>query len=356
MPECSNNECEDKFTGRLIKCSACKLDFCKTCGQLTETEMRCLSLRNPKLKFLCINCDPAGEADSNEVQLNNASEESLIDTEHNGKKNNCPDIENVSVELFISEIQKLTNIIQDLKKQVDNLKLSNIDLVKTITSEEFLISHTNIMASTQKKPKTLEVSAGTDSKSHAPTSYAQIARNTSSVGSAFHTGAIPRQRPRQEPPLGDNTRQRNEAKNTENQKNNTNGNFAVAENLPRVKRNNYKNTERIGSAKHDRSNGALCGAAQKKMAWFYVGKIKNKDVTADEWLKYLKEDNKDEKFIVEKLKTHGSFAAFKIGAPFNLLGKLNDEEYWPAGVVIRRFNIRHKGSFLEKSEEIPKNM
>lgn len=53
---------------------------------------------------------------------------------------------------------------------------------------------------------------------------------------------------------------------------------------------------------------------------------------------YLKLKDKEIDFTVEKLNTLGRFAAFKVGAPFHMFNKLNDENYWPPNVEIRRFN------------------
>lgn len=108
----------------------------------------------------------------------------------------------------------------------------------------------------------------------------------------------------------------------------------------------------IGSSHQDRSGGILSGAAQPQMAWFYVGRIKNPQATVEDWQNYLKEENDKAKFIVEKLETKGQYLAFKIGAPFRLLHKLSNEDFWPPGVSVRRFNFwptkkQNEGHFLE---------
>lgn len=52
------------------------------------------------------------------------------------------------------------------------------------------------------------------------------------------------------------------------------------------------------------------------------------------------------KFIVEKLNTHyNDFISFKIGADFELYDKLHSIDFWPEGIVIRRFNFfRQRGA------------
>lgn len=100
-----------------------------------------------------------------------------------------------------------------------------------------------------------------------------------------------------------------------------------------------KPEQKIGTAQDDGFGGILMGAAQPKTAWLYVGKIRNKEATELNVHNYLNQRNKEETFIVEKLDSRSSFAAFKIGAPFKMLDTLNDESFWPAGVCVRRFNF-----------------
>lgn len=120
-----------------------------------------------------------------------------------------------------------------------------------------------------------------------------------------------------------------------------------------VKRRRRRVEQKIGRATEDRSNGQLAGAAEERKAWFYLGKIRNKDATVDMARAYLSGEERSENFIVEKLVSKGECAAFKIGVPFGLKEKLDDENYWPAGVCIRRFYfpIKRGGHFLLESAQ-----
>ncbi|KAG5861399.1 hypothetical protein JTB14_004096 [Gonioctena quinquepunctata] len=85
-----------------------------------------------------------------------------------------------------------------------------------------------------------------------------------------------------------------------------------------------------------RSNGLSIGNGTAKRARFYLRKVKNKETTPEMWIKWLKEDNKNADFVVEKL---GKCSLSKIEAPINLMEKLQNVDYWPPGVTVRRFNF-----------------
>ncbi|KAG5866209.1 hypothetical protein JTB14_003227 [Gonioctena quinquepunctata] len=114
------------------------------------------------------------------------------------------------------------------------------------------------------------------------------------------------------------------------------------------KKNKRNGQVTISTAKNDGSNGLLVGDAKPKKAWFYVGNVTNKEAT---WIEWLEEDDANEDYTVEKLNNVGPYSSFKIGAPIRMLAKMNDADFWPPGVLVRRFNLPKTDNEDDKKPE-----
>lgn len=71
---------------------------------------------------------------------------------------------------------------------------------------------------------------------------------------------------------------------------------------------------------------------------------KSKIAAESDVREYLKPENIDQAQLhVEKLESKGNYIAFKIGFPYELKEKLSNENYWPTGILVRRFNFNNQG-------------
>lgn len=121
--------------------------------------------------------------------------------------------------------------------------------------------------------------------------------------------------------------------------------------VTRRKRKNRSDV--IGSKKLDNSEGSLIGADRRM--WLYVGRTSaqtNEQVVLD----YLSLNTGIKDFEVTKLPSRGIYPSFKVSAPFSVKEKLQDPDFWPSGVLTRRFNFRRSdflsGSNAAKSAEM----
>ena len=79
--------------------------------------------------------------------------------------------------------------------------------------------------------------------------------------------------------------------------------------------------------------------AAEKMAWLYLGNLK-KNTTTEKVKKYLESNGIQDNIECEELHTIGDKKAFKIGFPFKFLGSTDRPDFWPQGIVVRRFRFR----------------
>ena len=79
-------------------------------------------------------------------------------------------------------------------------------------------------------------------------------------------------------------------------------------------------------------------AAERK-AWLYIGKLK-KNTTSDTVTRYLERNGIQGETTCEELHTLGDKKAFKVGFPFHHLKEAELPEFWPQGIIVRRFRFR----------------
>ncbi|KAJ4427057.1 hypothetical protein ANN_26856 [Periplaneta americana] len=78
--------------------------------------------------------------------------------------------------------------------------------------------------------------------------------------------------------------------------------------------------------------------AAEKMAWLYIGRLK-KSTTPETVAKYLERNGIQGNIICEELHNLGGKKAFKVGFPFNHIEETERSDFWPQGVIVRRFRF-----------------
>lgn len=79
----------------------------------------------------------------------------------------------------------------------------------------------------------------------------------------------------------------------------------------------------------------------------YVGRLRQ-ETTPEAVKRFLERKGIEGEMVCDEL-TSISSKSFKVGIAFNLLDKTTDTNFWPAGIVVRRFRFfwRSEGASLE---------
>ena len=73
----------------------------------------------------------------------------------------------------------------------------------------------------------------------------------------------------------------------------------------------------------------------------YIGKLKQS--TMEERIKtYLANNGITGEIESEELPTKDSIKAYKVAIPITKLKKIEDPQFWPGGVVVRRYRFRRR--------------
>ena len=79
--------------------------------------------------------------------------------------------------------------------------------------------------------------------------------------------------------------------------------------------------------------------AAQRYAWLFLGRLKE-DTTPDKVKNYLQNNGIQGNLNCEEIESRGRNKAFKIGIPFEYLETVNASDFWPEGVLIKRYLFR----------------
>lgn len=92
--------------------------------------------------------------------------------------------------------------------------------------------------------------------------------------------------------------------------------------------------------------------AAEKIAWIFVGRLKattNSEMVSN----YMTKRGVREVIECEEIRSRGPNKAYKVGIPFGYLQTIQDPDFWPNGVQIKRYRFRrqyNEGASLEDRE------
>lgn len=124
----SCSKCKIELSGdelnKKIKCDYCKSQFCQRCSELSPTEIRSMQLTTKRvLKYACNECDAIIKTRFERLFQQFTEKQSEIQEQF---------------ETHLKTLQEdMVENINNLKTEVDNLKQSNIDLIKLLTDDKF---------------------------------------------------------------------------------------------------------------------------------------------------------------------------------------------------------------------------
>lgn len=116
-----------------------------------------------------------------------------------------------------------------------------------------------------------------------------------------------------------------------------NGDFVPV--ISRKKRRQISNQKNIFGKAKIAPEASFAAFPRPRKAWFYLGKVKQ-DTTEDIITNYISSKVSNQQTLtIEKLPTKGTTQSFKIGIHFDEKDVLLSEDFWPEGVIVRRFNF-----------------
>lgn len=319
-----------------LKCKYCKKSIqktsakCVTCSAMYHTSC---ALRIAGLvavgKGNYVKCCP-----NNESEVNNPNDQPL-------RANNIKAFETLSQELqkckteILKELhekekilcEKIQNLEQTLKglqgnleqNQVNPATLQNKPVIRSLTADQPNGEVSNIRkrigsrSDTQGRPNLNSKHKQEKLESNQPDSnYVNISQKDknnsvtlSQVSSAIENALV--QTEKQEEP------------------------FILVKHRPRASRGSAKNV-----------NDLLPAAESRR--WLYIGKVAS-TVNAETVENYIKNKitiNNGRDLIVEQLRTIGNTNSFKVGITSEIYEDINKCEFWPSGVIFRRFNFKRQ--------------
>ncbi|KAK9873560.1 hypothetical protein WA026_022973 [Henosepilachna vigintioctopunctata] len=93
--------------------------------------------------------------------------------------------------------------------------------------------------------------------------------------------------------------------------------------------------------------------AKSRKIWLFVGRVEL-EVRELDVLNYIKEKcniSNEAEITVKKLSFEGRSASFRVGVQFKHSEQVNSSDFWPEGLVIRRFNFGKNTTKLTNTNE-----
>lgn len=350
--KCNRDGDADKFS---VTCDRCGLVYCLKCSKLTSTELRAVVLKSRIMKFFCEKCD---------------------DSQHTGVLDNLEtpdgadefDMENAGNSFLALNalIQPFFDKISNLEIEIKNLKESNIELIRMLTKKPELITGVDIINQKNigyiKNADKVKINTGV------------LASNENKVKVSTHN------KPERETKSADKLGvEKCMTKNGRTLKDDCDANvtgqmsMSQLDNGPSMATedsSNYCSNEPGGEFHEVRyrkrrptkalelrqgtANEVNVFSSEPKKAWLYIGKAGIK-TNCDIVKKYI--SNKlgidDDQLVVESLRSAGAARSYKVGVYYDYYDQVNKPEFWPAGVVFRRFSFSSPRYFHQPELPIP---
>lgn len=257
-----------------IICDRCGAKFCQSCSGLGSTEIRCMPLRERKLKFFCGSCINVGDQHATLVEQILDSLKPLFDA------------------TFTKLKEATKSQISALSQQVADLAESNKDLIR-------LLDPTPAIRNTIQS----------DSLPH-PKVGKPIAAPLPKKAPILHQSLNPRSRRSSANAAGE------------------------------IKAAAVKNYVRGTAPTPEVAMGSDLNsfAAVARRAYLYIGNV-NPGAGKETITNYIKKKVPGVDFVIDELpkREEALSRAFKLTVDFTLLETFNKSDFWPQGVIVKRF-------------------
>lgn len=307
---CSTDENE------LVVCDYCGAAVCKDCSGLTVTELRAVAINKRILLFLCPECKSKTRITCN------FSAETLGNLIRESIERMVPAV----VEMMTTDLRRLldddngviTSKMDKLSDDIENLKASNIDLVRTcsrlrdvggrhhmLAPEDAHVGHPQNKFTTKARLR----SSGQPPETQSSKPIQPVVVNALPSGNRYsHSPSSETRKHISQPTSG--------------------------KSVPSV-----RSAPIVGSRRPADGVGIAAAKVYRKTSVF-VSRL-DKDVSAEDLTKYLSSTfGKEEKFVVEEQKVRsGDYRSYRVEGKYDLLEDLLTPSNWPENIFIKKFRF-----------------
>lgn len=352
-PECGY--CKRTIVKSSAKCSICNKVYHPSCAN--KAKKCCNEDLTTSSDFSTGDISPMSENVNKKLSIESTHQELLLKIIFELESKNAVLTENnsllkfkiSSLEVELNNKQMMINNLSTKKDLNTNMRVDKTyKHVQIDVTEDAPLNYINLMDTATAVPNRL--STPTDIRINAADAPTSGALNKPSVSTAENDS----------PRNNGNREIKSKASNTENMNSNAEFGNQVDETrwttVTNKKKNHLtlsnqhqdKNETTKKSSKNKTKRSTLCtgtintntnikGAIRRK--WIYVGRIAG-DVSEVDVQNFLSNLHGNQMIEVKKLPTKGPNSSFSIGVPSeDLYIKLNDPNFWPAGITIREFNF-----------------
>lgn len=363
---------ESSETGQLLACDKCGLPSCQDCIRLSTTEMRSVLLKKRSLIYLCTDCRPKFDrfvqTDGTCRGTNDAVDESA--KEDRIREIVVSTLEELIPIVFKTATANLATQISDVDLKIDMVlkrlqtagKVENVEAQRNVVGAGFAVHSGSAIQplSSVGCQRSVELSVSTSSAETADLTLAKDNNNVNKNKQTYYKQRKRRTSRSDSGPVLANA-EYSERKGTEKEpgpitlsqldrgiKNAMKetvgvdgdagvGAFKLVENRGDRRRRLKDGNARRGTADTASTNGFV---SEPRKMWLYVGRAGSQ--TSKEIVeKYVKErlKLKDDQLVVEDLRTVGSTRSFKVGVDSRFYDEAMKAEFWPDGILFRRFRF-----------------
>lgn len=358
---CSKCKAVETKDDLLATCDKCNCKLCQSCAKLSTTEYRAATLKSARtLIYLCSNCRKTISLTQenkilNEIQTDikkicNKLNEIL---NLNSQQRNAT---NTDINQIIEPLQNEMKVLRDqlqydiknTKQEVTNIKDSNIDMIKLLTTGK--TQRTYSEATQNSSLLTLKKTSPLLEKQRIPATKVKLnSYQQSTKNDYLH-------------PLSNsinNDEGVNGNKHTEDsdQQNSDSQNFMLVKRKPRKPKEigtnagvTYTKEEGFEARGSNRKS-----SKDNKKIWLFISRAKE-HVTEEIVKKYIQEKSMSEvpDISVKLLKTHYKKKdnnCFLVGVDPCLKEMIYEHSFWPKGIAFERFNFRRGQHFLDNPHQ-----
>lgn len=371
-------KCSIKLTtdelGKKIKCDDCKRLLCQNCSKLNATEIRCMQpLGKRMLKFTCEFCE--AKYNNNFDFLNNLLEKKVEEMQ-----------EQLNTSLKTTR-EDIKDQFTEVNNQIENLKLSNIDLIRLLTSNNYPnLAEKNLLPKTNQSTKRsirskqdqqfttprLDIYSPISSKNKNMNSLSQN-KTQCNLGTGCSSTDEPNLPTISKKNYPNNTSSDSKEQNdqntelkklrdnsvnilsgsgtTDNKQNESDKNHEVnnKNDWQEVNRRRYKQKRtdgqdrknKISVGNDDTNNNFAKLKVVSRLKWIFISNISS-DVTSEDVISCLDEKYKDQYICEKKILANPKIASFKLGVPEHMEQVLLSRTYWPRGTWVDKYNFPKK--------------
>lgn len=319
MAVCRGCKASESADDPLSACDWCSFSFCRTCANLSSTELRAVALRKRTIIFLCPDC----RSGMDQLRSGPGNPSALKDSMLDCMKAELANVSDVIKNTLLCEIDSR---ISSVKDEISAVRQTNIDLVRLLTDDRSLSlvrrPSLNVEAkcddSLDATPVETEASVVPISIMKPPerkiSSMDAPRRNSGNklpASQDFHSGS------------GSLTRKRP---------------VGLGKALPGASGESIRNKPIIGSRRLDKS--AITAATIQKKTSILVGRL-DKSVTMDNLREYLLSTfGSGENFAIEEqMVKSGDYRSYRVETRLELLGQLLCPSSWPENVLVKKFRF-----------------